>query len=216
MQEAPEAPAARAKARPRAGARCRDRRGPRPRDPEASLDWAAVRIDPLFSTEEVRARVHELAGRLLRDYADSPLLVVCIAEGAVRFVDDLLAEVAPKGLVPERLDVRARRTQGNSLGPVQVEHFDPESLDDRDVLIVDDIADEGATLRAVLELAQLGEPRSLRTAVLVDKRARRREPLQLDYVGFTVESGWVIGYGMDVEGEYRELDWIGVLRDERF
>jgi hypoxanthine phosphoribosyltransferase len=175
-----------------------------------------VRIEPLFSADEVRERVREMAARLLRDYADSPLLVVCIADGAVRFVDDLLAELAPKGLVPERLDVRARRTEGTSLGPVQVEHFDPEALDDKDVLVVDDIADEGATLRAVLELAQLGEPRSLRTAVLVDKTGRRREPLPLDYVGFEVASGWVIGYGMDVDGEYRELDWIGVLRDERF
>ncbi|MDX1648462.1 MAG: phosphoribosyltransferase family protein [Myxococcota bacterium] len=175
-----------------------------------------MRIDPLFSAEEVAARIRELATRLLRDYADSPLLVVCIAEGAVRFVDDLLAELAPKGLVPERVDVRARRTEGTSLGPVQVEHFDPEILDDRDVLIVDDIADEGATLRAVLELCQLSEPRSVHTAVLVDKTGRRREPLPLDYVGFTIESGWVIGYGMDVDGEYRELDWIGVLRDERF
>lgn len=175
-----------------------------------------MRIQPLFTAEEVATRVREVASRLVRDYADSPLLVVCIAEGAVRFVDDLLAEAAPKGLVPERLDVRARRTEGTKLGPVQVEHFDPEQLDDRDVLIVDDIADEGATLRAVLELAKLAEPRSLRTAVLIDKRGRRREPLQLDVVGFTLESGWVIGYGMDVDGEYRDLDWIGILEDDRF
>ena len=175
-----------------------------------------MRIEPLFTAEEVAARVREIATRLLRDFADSPLLVVCIAEGAVRFVDDLLAELAPKGLVPERLDVRARRTEGTTLGPVQVDHFDPERLDDKDVLVVDDIADEGATLRAVLELAQLGEPRSIHTAVLVEKGTSRPEPIPLDYVGFRVESGWVIGYGMDVDGEYRELDWIGVLRDERF
>ena len=84
------------------------------------------------------------------------------------------------------------------------------------MLVLDDIADEGATLRAVLEIAALGEPRSLRTAVLIDKRERRREAVTLDYVGFTVERGWVVGYGMDLDGAYRELDWIGVLVDERF
>jgi hypoxanthine phosphoribosyltransferase len=84
------------------------------------------------------------------------------------------------------------------------------------VLVLDDIADEGATLRAVLEIAALGEPRSLRTAVLVDKRERRRVAVPLDYVGFSVERGWVVGYGMDLDGRYRELDWIGVLVDERF
>jgi hypoxanthine phosphoribosyltransferase len=175
-----------------------------------------MRIEPLFSEAQVRQRVAELALQLVRDYADAPLLVVCIAEGARRFVDALLSRLAERGLTPERHDVRARRTAGTTLGPVIVEHFDPEILDGREVLVVDDIADEGATLRAVLELASLAEPRSLRTAVLVDKQERRQEPLQLDYVGFTVASGWVIGYGMDVDGEYRELDWIGLLVDDRF
>jgi hypoxanthine phosphoribosyltransferase len=99
---------------------------------------------------------------------------------------------------------------------VQVDAFDAERLEDRDVLVVDDIADEGATLRAVLEIVSLAEPRSVKTAVLVDKREHRSEPLSLDYVGFEVGRGWVVGYGMDVEGECRELDWIGVVRDDRF
>lgn len=175
-----------------------------------------MRIEPLFSAEEVSERVRGLADRLYRDYADAPLTVVCIALGAVRLVDDLLGQLAERGLTPQRLDVRARRSDGTELGPVQVDHFDPETLEDRDVLVVDDIADEGATLRAVLEIVALGEPRSVRTAVLVDKRERRSEPLRLDYVGFQVREGWVIGYGMDVDGEYRELDWIGIVRDERF
>jgi hypoxanthine phosphoribosyltransferase len=68
----------------------------------------------------------------------------------------------------------------------------------------------------VLEIAALGEPRSLRCAVLVDKRERRRAAIAPDYLGFVVESGWVVGFGMDLDGAYRELDFIGVLRDERF
>lgn len=174
-----------------------------------------MRIEPLFSEEEVRARVAALAREIARDYADAPLLVLCIAEGARRFVDDLLAALAPR-LVPERLDVRAWRTEGTRLGPVQVESFDPEALEGRDVLVVDDVADGGETLRAVLDLVALGEPRSTRTAVLVDKRGRPRPPLQLDYVGFAIGSGWVIGYGMDVDGAYRELEWLGLLVDDRF
>ena len=175
-----------------------------------------MRIEPLFTEAEIEARIGELSVRIYRDYADSPLIVVCIAEGAIRFVDALLEAVEPRGLCPERLTVRARRTEGTVLGPVQVDAFDAESLEDRDVLVVDDIADEGTTLRAVLDLVSMAEPRSVKTAVLVDKRERRVEPLDLDYVGFEVESGWVIGYGMDVDGEYRDLDWIGVLREDRF
>ena len=175
-----------------------------------------MRIEPLFTEAEIEARIRELSARIYRDYADSPLIIVCIAEGALRFADALVAEVEPRGLRPERLTVRARRTDGTGLHPVQVDAFDAERLDDRDVLVVDDIADEGSTLRAVLDLVSMAEPRSIRTAVLVDKREHRTEPLALDYVGFEVESGWVIGYGMDVDGEYRDLDWIGVLRDDRF
>jgi len=151
-----------------------------------------------------------------RDYRDTRLALICIAEGARRFTDDLVARLAVRGVRPERFDVRARRSAGTSLGPVTIEAFDPERLEGLDVLVLDDIADEGATLRAVLEIAALGEPRSLRTAVLIDKRERRREPVALDYVGFSVERGWVVGYGMDLDGAYRELDWIGVLVDERF
>lgn len=175
-----------------------------------------MRIEPLYSEDEVQARLRELAARLARDYADTPLTVVCILEGARRFVDDLLAELGRRGVTAERLDVRAHRTDGTRLGPVQLEHFDPEGLDDRDVLLADDIADEGATLRAVREIVSLAEPRSVRTAVLIDKRERRVTDLQVDYAAFALESGWVIGYGMDVDGEYRDLDWIGIVKDDRF
>jgi hypoxanthine phosphoribosyltransferase len=174
------------------------------------------RIEPLISAEAIRARLDELAKQIARDYGDARLALVCIAEGARRFADDLLARLAARGLRPERIDVHARRSAGTTLGPVTVESFDPDRLEGRDVLVLDDIADEGATLRAVLEIAALGEPRSLRTAVLVDKRERRREAVRLDYVGFPIARGWVVGYGMDLDGAYRELDWIGVLVDERF
>lgn len=175
-----------------------------------------MRIEPLFSADQIQERVRDLASRLVRDYADAPLTVICIAEGARRFVDDLLRQLARRGIEPERLDVRAQRTEGTTLGPVQVDHFDPEGLEGRDVLVADDIADEGATLQAVLEIVSLGEPRSMRTAVLIDKRERRRKIVPIDYAAFELEAGWVIGYGMDVDGEYRELDWIGLLKDDRF
>ena len=175
-----------------------------------------MEIVPLFSADEVRTRIGELAAQLARDYAHAPLTLVCILEGARRFADALGAELEARRIAYERLDVRARRTQGMRLEPVQIDGFDPERLADRDALVLDDIADEGATLRAVLDIAALGEPRSLRCAVLVDKRERRRAAVRPDYAGFVVESGWAVGFGMDLDGAYRELDFIGVVRDARF
>lgn len=175
-----------------------------------------MQIVPLFSGDAIRARIGELAAQIARDYAHAPLTLLCVLEGARRFADALCETLAQRRVEHERLDVRARRTEGTRLQPVQVEGFDPERLAGRDVLVLDDIADEGATLRAVLDLAALGEPRSLRCAVLVDKRERRRAGVEPAYAGFVVESGWVVGFGMDLDGAYRELDYVGVLRDERF
>ncbi len=170
-----------------------------------------MQILPLFSADEVEARIAEIAERLYRDYADSPLTLLCIAEGARRFVETL-TELLERGNVQHEVQfVVARRTGTTDLGGVAVDGFDPSVLEDRDVVIVDDIADAGTTLRAVLELVELAETRTVRTAVLVDKRERRREDLRLDYVGFEVDSGWVVGYGMDVDGELRDLDEIGVV-----
>jgi hypoxanthine phosphoribosyltransferase len=92
-----------------------------------------------------------------------------------------------------------------------VDAFDPSLLDARDVLVVDDIVDEGATLEAVLELVGLADARSVRTAVLVEKRSSRRPGVAPDYVGFEVEAGWIVGFGMAVDGELADLDEIGVV-----
>jgi hypoxanthine phosphoribosyltransferase len=173
-----------------------------------------MQVVPLFSASEVQARVAELAARLYRDYADSPLAVLRIAERAARFVDELTAELARLGVRAEVHDVRARRTQRTELGAVQVDAFDPSLLDGRDVLVVDDIVDGGATLEAVLDIVGLADARSVRTAVLIGKRSPRRAGVEPDYVGFEVDAGWIVGFGMTINGELADLDEIGVVIDE--
>jgi hypoxanthine phosphoribosyltransferase len=173
-----------------------------------------MQVVPLFSAAEVQARIADLAARIYRDYADSPLSVLCIAEGATRFTESLTAELAKRGLAPAVHSLRARRTRGTTLRAVQLDAFDPSLLDDRDVLVVDDIVDEGATLAAVLDIVAMAETRSVRTAVLVSKRERRRDGIEPDYTGFEVDGGWIVGFGMDIDGELRELDEIGVVVEE--
>ncbi len=176
----------------------------------------APKLERLFDEAAVAARIEALAERLHREYDGATLTLLCIAEGSLRFAEALAAGLARRGAPPEQVIVRAHRTDGTALGPVALERFDPEAFAGKDVLVVDDICDEGETLSAVLELAAEGEPRSLRVAVLVDKRERRKVEVPLDYVGFEVERGWVVGFGMDLDGELRELDWIGRVVDERF
>jgi len=175
-----------------------------------------MQVVPLFSAAEVKARVVELAARLYRDYADSPLTVLCIAEGAARFVDELSCELARLGVRAEVHDVPARRAQQSEQGAVQVAAFDPSLLDGRDVLVVADILDRGATLEAVLDVVGLSDARSVRTAVLVGKASPDppRIAIEADYVGFEVEAGWIVGFGMAIDGELADLDEIGVVIDE--
>lgn len=164
----------------------------------------------LYSSEEVDARIRELGERLYRDYADTPALFVVIAEGARRFAETLVAGLNERNVTPEVVFLRARRTAGSTLGEVQVQGVDPSAFEDRDVLILDDIADEGRTLEAVSALVHEGEPRSQRVAVLVSKLSRRKVDIPLDYVGFEVDDGWVVGFGMDLDERYRELDYLAV------
>ena len=170
-----------------------------------------MQVRPLFSTAEVETRISEIADRLYRDYADSPLTILCVSEGARRFAEALTEQLQRDNVRHEIHYVVARRSSGSDPDAVGVEGFDPTVLEDRDVLVVDDIAAGGTTLRAVLELVKLAETRTVRTAVLVNKREQRQEEVRLDYVGFEVKRSWVVGYGMGVDGEFRDLDEIGVV-----
>ncbi len=164
----------------------------------------------IVSAEAVKARIKELGDRLYRDYADTPAVFVVIAEGARRFADTLVHGLVSRNVQPEVIFLRAWRTAGSTLGEVQVQGVDPVAFEDRDVLILDDIADEGRTLEAVSAVVEEGEPRSQRVAVLVSKLSRRKVDIPLDYVGFEVEDGWVVGFGMDLDERYRDLDYLAV------
>jgi len=186
----------------------------RPNDTIARVSLEDVkrrRVLELYSARAVDERIDALAAELSRAVgAHEPLLVV-IAEGARRFASRLARGLEIRGLAPQQLEVRAQRSHGTELREVVLEDCDASVFHARDVIITDDIADEGRTLEAVSALVRAGAPRSLRIAVLVSKPARRRAVVALDHVGFEVGVGWVVGYGMDLDGAYRELDWLGVI-----
>lgn len=171
---------------------------------------------PLVPAPLLRARIAELADAIAQESEGRPLHIFCVLMGARRFADDLARLLAARGVALTRGDLRVRRSQGTRLGPPVVEDFDFRRLAGRDVLLVDDVADEGVTLWELCERMRAGGVRSLRVCVLFDKEQPRPFPLSLDYVGFRASSeNWLIGYGMDVNDVYRELDWVGVWRYPR-
>jgi hypoxanthine phosphoribosyltransferase len=182
-----------------------------PPEDVSPVDRTGRRVLPLHSARVVDERIDALAAELASALEGRSPLVVVIAEGARRFAARLALGLEARGFTPERTEVRAQRSHGTELREVVLDGCDATVFRGREVVITDDIADEGRTLEAVGALVQSGAPRSVRVAVLVSKPVRRRVPVQLDHVGFEVGNGWIVGYGMDLDGAFRELDWLGVL-----
>jgi len=168
----------------------------------------------LISQGELERRVKALARAIERDYADRDLMIVPLLTGTVMFLADLIRHLT----LPLRLDFMGVSSygQGTTSGRLVITKDLRLDVRHRDVLIVDDILDTGRTLRRVLQMLGRLRPRSLRVCVLLDKKARRVEPVEADYVGFEIPDEFVVGYGLDFAERYRNLPFVGVLKPDLY
>lgn len=170
-------------------------------------------LEILYNEREIDEKVRELAGRISRDYAGKSLVAVCVLKGAALFTADLARRITADVTV----DFVRAASYGASVGrasDVAVEQDIVSDIRGRHVLLVDGIVDSGKTLAFLLKRYWQREPASLRVVALLDKKTRRTEPVQIDYVGFTVPDRFVVGYGMDAAERYRNLPYIAALPDE--
>ena len=166
----------------------------------------AVMSDP----DELAARINDLARDIRQDLPTGQLHFVCVLKGAFLFLGDLIR--AMEGDVT--IDFMACSSYGTgttSSGEVRLSKDLDSGLEGRDVIIVEDIVDTGLTLHYLQEILLARGPRSLRTACLLSKPSRRKIDVTIDYVGFTIEDRFVVGYGLDYAEQYRNLPYIGVL-----
>ena len=165
----------------------------------------------LFTEEALRARVGELAQQINRDLAGKEPVLISVLRGSFIFMADLVRAIE----LPCRVDFMAVSSYGSgttSSGQVKITKDLSESIEGRDVLVVEDILDSGNTLSYLLKLLQARRPASIRLCTLLDKPSRRTKPIQADYVGFQVEDLFVVGYGRDYAERYRNLPYIGILK----
>ncbi|MBL9215860.1 MAG: hypoxanthine phosphoribosyltransferase [Opitutaceae bacterium] len=165
----------------------------------------------LVSPQAIKRRVAALGERLNADYARKDMMVVAIVNGALIFTADLLRVLRS----PLRLDcLRASSYHTGTRAVGEPRIVDQMKLDVKGhhVLLVDDILDTGKTLAAVAGLIKDKGAASVRTCVLLDKKARRAVPFEADYVGFEIPNEFVVGYGLDFNERYRNLPCIGVLK----
>lgn len=163
--------------------------------------------------EDVRARVAELGAQISADYGDESILLVAVLRGAALFVADLAREITS----PVELDFMAVSSYGSSTkssGVVRIIKDLDETIQDRNVLVVEDILDSGLTLKYLLKNLASRKPRSLEVVTLLNKRGKQRVPIDCKYVGFDIPDEFVIGYGLDYAERYRNLPYIGVLKPE--
>ena len=164
----------------------------------------------LVSREEIAEAVKKLGAQITRDYANKELVMVCILKGASLFFTDLIREV-DLPLSVEFMSVSSYGSGTSSTGVVRILKDLDRNIENKHVLIVEDIVDSGKTLHYLTNLLTQRRPASIRIATLLDKPARRVVDLTVQYSCFNIPDAFVVGYGLDYDEKYRNLPDIGVL-----
>ena len=174
----------------------------------SKLDNLSVLIDEITIAGRVRTLAGEIAGQLRSDF-----IIVSLLRGSFVFTADLIRALHGAGAAPQ-VDFMTLASYGrgtSSSGTVEIVRDMTEVVAGRDVLIVDDILESGRTLTFARDLITSRGAKSIRIAVLLEKPGKRAVPIGADFVGFTVEDKFVVGYGLDFANSYRELPYIGVI-----
>ena len=164
----------------------------------------------LFSQAQIAERVSALAATISRDFANQHIVLIGVLKGAAIFMSDL-ARALTIDATFDFVGVASYGKGSDSSGEVRVTKDLDESVSGKNVILVEDILDTGLTLTYLRRMFLLQQPKALRVATLLDKPSRRLEPFAADYVGFTIEDNFVVGYGMDFDERYRNLPDICIL-----
>ncbi len=167
----------------------------------------------VLTEDEIRTRVAELGDEISADYGDEAVLLIAVLRGAALFVADLARQISS----PVELDFMAVSSYGSSTkssGVVRIIKDLDEGIEDRHVLVVEDILDTGLTLKYLLRNLASRGPRSLEVCTLLSKEGKQRVPIRCKYVGFDIPDEFVVGYGLDYAEKYRNLPYVGILKPE--
>ena len=166
----------------------------------------------LFSRERIATEIKRIGQEISRDYGDQEIMLVGVLKGSFLFIADLIRELETPAVVDfVRLASYGSGTQTSGIIEFRKELEMP--INDRHVIIVEDIVDSGYTLECLYNKLLLQKPRSLKICTLIDKRARREVDIEADYIGISMEDGFIIGYGLDHNEKYRDLPDIYLVEE---
>ena len=164
----------------------------------------------LYSAEQIQQRVSEIAAEVNALYAGEPLVVICVLKGGFMFFADLVKQLTVK----PSLDFVRLASYGKSAVSTRAINFTKDveiPLEGKHVLVVEDVVDTGHSMQFLTKVLEARSPRSIRIATMVDKAERRETDVHVDFVGFALDKGYIVGYGLDYAEQYRELDSIYCL-----
>jgi hypoxanthine phosphoribosyltransferase len=167
----------------------------------------------LFDEPTILRRLDEIAAQISEDYRDRELTVIAVLNGSLVFMADLMRRIT----LPLRLNclsVASYHGKAQTSGEVIFNQVAPPDVKGRHLLLLDDILDSGHTLAAIRDKLETAAPRSIKVCVLLSKKRPRTREVDADYVGFEIENEFVVGYGLDYDERYRNLPYVGVLREE--
>ncbi len=167
----------------------------------------------LISEEELKKCVQKMGEQISRDYQGKDLLMVSVLKGSVVFMADLMRAIT----IPAKIDFMSVSSYGSgvkSSGVVKIIKDLDQQIEGRDLLIVEDILDSGKTLHYLMEVLGARNPKSIRICTLFDKPERREAEVSPTYVGARIPDAFIVGYGLDYAGKYRNLPFVGVLKPQ--
>jgi hypoxanthine phosphoribosyltransferase len=179
----------------------------------ASTEFTNSNLEVLFTQEQIQERVAELGAQITRDYANGDLVLVSVLKGSCIFLADLMRAIDLR-LTIDFMSVSSYKDGMKSTGDVEILKDLSNSIRGKDVLVVEDIIDTGLTLSRLLDILGTRGANSIKLSSFLDKpEPRIKKELVIDYIGFQVPNKFVVGYGLDAAGRYRNLPFIAVVKD---
>ena len=166
--------------------------------------------EALITEEEINLRVTALGNAITKDFENEDLVVICVLKGAFVFCSDLIKKIN-RPLSLEFISLSSYGDSTNSSGNVRLEMDITANIEGKNVLIIEDIVDSGLTIKTLMDTMALRKPKTVKLASLLFKPMKLKHSVKIDYLGFEIEDKFVIGYGLDYAGRYRELPYIGIL-----
>ena len=166
--------------------------------------------EALITEEEIAFRIEALGNAITKDFDNEEIVVICVLKGAFMFCSDLIKKInRPVSL--EFISLSSYGDSTNSSGNVRLEMDITANIEGKNILIVEDIVDTGLTIKTLMDILSVRKPKKVKLASLLFKPVKLKHKIEIDYLGFEIEDKFVIGYGLDYAGRYRELPYIGIL-----